>query len=757
MVKAFKLLVVMLTTFCVFSINVMAGSSKFDPTINLLPEITNDQIVFVIGYTGEEIMAVSHKISWDSNYLSLVSVSQIPDFTVTSSNPLEDQEYRTISIVGDSDFSYLDTNYASVVFELTDKFVVGEKTEVIFYGYESAGLDVYKYKHRGYMLTLNRESRTKMVYFEKAIDDSIKTKFWFKENWLLLVVGGLFVVALLVIIMVMPTKRRKEQRERKIRQQAKDRSYNFGKNDYKVDHNKLDQISGINKEKDMSEAIVISDVNPFQYAEGTQRTVAGQEHNYGTVNPQGMGTVNVPQQPVQPQVVNAGVQLVDNLPVNNNPENLAQVYIPDQVLAPGQAQVQAPTFVSAPQQPVQEIPAQPKNEFDVGFDPFNMKLESSVPQVEATPQVQEVAPQQPVQNVPTPDVETDMFKEIDDKPVNNNNENLVLFQPQNFDSAHNPEKIETLVFALLFILASLVFPSSTNALNYEVDELRACIVGNIPRDEKYDYNKDGIIDVVDIIATKDLSNVTMESVGETHPGYISIEEYGFTTTRRPNFVSNTTRYTTTHPGFADVTTDSTDQTIQVGGDRTTTFATTSHISSSTKRTTNRSTTKAGSTTASKKTTTKRTTTTTSKKTTTKRTTTTTTTTSRTKTTTTAKGEFNIKFKAVNGTIDGGVTNITVKRGEGFEVGSKPNTGYSYYKLVCSYDLQALYNTSKQKIVGSEVYTNSTCTITYTLNSYKVTLKVIGNDISQSKTFTVDHGKNASYGFDGTYFTQKSYL
>ena len=97
----------------------------------------------------------------------------------------------------------------------------------------------------------------------------------------------------------------------------------------------------------MSEAIVISDINPFQSAEGTQRTVAGQEHNYGTVNPHGMGTVNVPQQPVQPQVVNAGVQLVDNLPVNNNPENLAQVYIPDQVLAPGQAQVQAPTFVSA--------------------------------------------------------------------------------------------------------------------------------------------------------------------------------------------------------------------------------------------------------------------------------------------------------------------------------------------------------------------------------------------------------------------------
>lgn len=788
--KTIKFLIVILISIFSFNFNVLAASSKFDATVNLIPEISNDEVTIIIGYTGEEIMAVSNYISWDSNYLMLSSVGALEDYNVTNNNPVIDGKYNTIKVLGDSDYSYSDSNYAVVVFQMTDKFTVGQKTDVIFYNYEAAGIDIYKYKHKGYILKLERETRDKMVSYQNVITDKTKMEYWFKENWLLVALGVLVVVAVLVLILVMPTKRRKEQREKKVSEQAKDKDYNYGKNNYKIDHQKLDQIAGINQNKDMSEAIVISDINPFQSAVGTERTVAGQEN---VINTQPMGSVNLPPQaPVAPQapvvqaapVVNAGVNLVDNIPVNNNPENLAQVYIPDQVLAPGQAEVQAPVnrgFVTMPEPvaaPVVEETLVTADPFAPAIDPFNMKITPEAPvapveqaqqvvqqPVQQVQQVQQVAPvaQAPVQQVD----ETEMFQEIEDTPQvpNNNNDNLVLFQPQNFESAHKASNdIETLVLAFIFLLGALVLPSSVTALNYEVDELRACIVGNIPHDNKYDYNNDGVVDVIDVITTKDLNNVTMESVGETHPGYITIEEQGYTTTRRPGYKPpSTKKTTTTHPGFKTTTRLTSGIDITIDDDKTTTVTTTKPIiiigGETTKKTSSRKTTtkiggttKKTTTTTTRKTTTKKTTTTTTKKSSSRKTNSTKTTTTK-KSTTTAPVTYKVTFRAENGSV--ATSSVTVSPGKTAVSKITPNAGYKYASVSCGKPLtDFVYNSSTNEMTVYNVSGSAVCTVKFTINTYKINFTIFdklsaGQLSSVSKS--VNHGKAAYVTFDATHY------
>ena len=82
MVKHLRYIVVVLVTMFMFNTNVLAASSKFDPTINLEPDIVNNQITLILGFQGEEVMATSHKVSWDSRYLTFVDIIPLEGFNV---------------------------------------------------------------------------------------------------------------------------------------------------------------------------------------------------------------------------------------------------------------------------------------------------------------------------------------------------------------------------------------------------------------------------------------------------------------------------------------------------------------------------------------------------------------------------------------------------------------------------------------------------------------------------------------------------
>ena len=106
---------------------VFADSSNFEATINMEPEITENQINLVLGFRGEEVMAVSETITYDSTRISLLDVVAIDNFAVTLGEETIDGKWHTIKVLADSMYSFTDTNYAVAVFEVKDNFKNGKR------------------------------------------------------------------------------------------------------------------------------------------------------------------------------------------------------------------------------------------------------------------------------------------------------------------------------------------------------------------------------------------------------------------------------------------------------------------------------------------------------------------------------------------------------------------------------------------------------------------------------------------------------
>ena len=71
----------------IISINIVnAAPTKFEPTVNMEPEIIDNQISIVLGFKGEHSMALSQYMSYDDDYLTLVDIIGVEDFIITKNN-----------------------------------------------------------------------------------------------------------------------------------------------------------------------------------------------------------------------------------------------------------------------------------------------------------------------------------------------------------------------------------------------------------------------------------------------------------------------------------------------------------------------------------------------------------------------------------------------------------------------------------------------------------------------------------------------
>lgn len=619
--KILRYLVIVVASLFIFSGNVNAAASNFEPTINMQPDITENQLQILLGYKGEEVMAINHSISWDSTYLTLLDVVPLENFTVTKGNEVEDGVYRTISILGDSDYSFTDTNYALLIFEVTDKFKVGKKSDVIYYDYQAVGPNKNKLRHKGLVMTLQRDTNSEMLFLMGDIDNNLKIKYWFKQNYLIVAFILLVIVALIVVILNIPSKRKNEHREKDIVKQTKEPTY-IPKQEvspYKIDNQVLDSIGGVKKEVDMSEAIVISDINPF-----------------GQTGQNNVSTNSAPE--VQNQVV------MDNNQVNNT-SDLAQI---------------------------KAIPQ--SDDYNNFVDAFSQKIDTNAsteindnPVVTDNNQVESLVemPKTSDDNLSSSDIGEGILHEVNDNP-----ENLVLFQPTSFEEKKE-DVIDTLSFILVFFIASFLFAPFVKASDVDPNMIRECIVGNIPYDKAYDLNDDYKVDVIDIILTKDLTNVTLEKDDNQNPGFADIDGVSDTIISTGQEKTTTTKKTTTKKSWWPVTT-------------------TKKSTTSKKTTTKKTTTKK---TTTKKTTTKKTTTTITKKT----------------TTTTATPIYNVSVKYENATVD--VNSQQIAKGKKAYFTFTPNTGYKYKSVTCD-NASSSWSSSYQKLTVSYIKGDTVCTVNF---------------------------------------------
>lgn len=723
--KKLKYFLIAVLTFFVLEFNVMAVSSNFESTINMEPDITENRVNVVLGFTGEEVMIVNQTLSYDSSKLKLVEVLPMDNFEVTTSVEKEEgSKYQTLNILADSDYSFNASNYCIAVFEVKPSFKVKKKADVFLYNVEATGPSQEKYRTSGSIMTMNRDTASEMYFLVSNVDNFTNIKYWFSEHVSLILIIILIIIGIVAIIFLLPSKRKKEAREKKVANQLKPENYNPENGGVKIDQQAIDSIGAVEKQIDMSQAIVYNeDVKPFGEIIGKNEDVIENNNSNNEFNENNISVFE-----------NRNPENYQNN-TNNQSEQLVQVQIPQE----NTNQELKPIMVEE----IKDVSTTIN-----GYDPFNAKVEIPTPQdINQIPNNNVNEIQNPPLNNPqdtTPLPSNSDFIELPEKK-----EKLGVINPQNFD---NVEKLEdnielpkldekktdevnnptNFLILILIIVLSITFSSPVLAIDskYNVEELRDCIVGRTIYNKELDYNGDGKVDILDLIMTKNLDNCNFEELINTDPGFKELHG------QSNNLIStDPNRVTTTKKSG-------------LFGKKTTTKKTTASKASTTKKTTSARSSTTKKTTTSKASTTKKTTTkktTTAKSSTTKKTT--------TKKTTTAKTtvpSYTVNITASNGTVSN--SSITLKQGKSTTISLTPNTGYtiSQANVTCS---NVEFSLSGTKLVLKNPTGNASCRLNFVLNDkIKVTLKVNtgkGNSvlINPSISYTtkaIDNGGLGTY-------------
>lgn len=524
--KIKKYLVVFLISLFCFCNVVNAESSNFEPFLTMATDITENQIKIALGFEGEEIMTIKETLTYDSNKLTLVEVQALDNFTVTTSPEKKDGKYRTVDILADSDYSFSESNYAILIFEVKGSFKKKNKSDIFLYDYTASGPEKIKYRSKGFISTLNRVSLSEMNFVLENITSSTKTKYWIINHIYIFVIIAFIIVGAVVTILLLPSKRKNEVREKSTEDLLKPENYDPSSSNIKIDREAIDAIGKVEKPIDMTQAIIV-DENVKPFGDVTSRF----DNNANTQ-----------------QVQNNTSTSADNTPLQNN----APVQVTGEHVDMG-------TSVN-------------------GFDPFNATVmpelkENTNQTIETLEDMVETLPDD-VQSTPV---------------VNNPNEELTVINPQTFENVELPKLNEdvnigvgnnissdtnnnsnnqngnnvlSILFALLAVTSLCSVAVKAEESKYQVSSLRDCIVGRISFDKQLDYNNDGVVDVLDIIETKDLSNCSFENLLSTDPGFAEVHG------KSNNLISTDSEYVAP-----------TKKTKLIGGDKTTTKKTTTKQSS----------------------------------------------------------------------------------------------------------------------------------------------------------------------------------
>lgn len=659
---------------------VFADSSNFEATINMEPEITENQINLVLGFRGEEVMAVSETITYDSSRITLLDVVAIDNFSVTLGEETIDGKWHTIKVLADSMYSFTDTNYAVAVFEVKDNFKKDKTNDLFLYNVEAVGPEKSKYRYRGDFLTLTRESVSEMYFKIEPINNNTKVNYFLKQYLVIIVVIVLVIIGLIIfIILHIPSRRKEENRQQDVGNAIKSENFN-GNNGERVmvNPNAVAEIGETKKVINLEDAIVVSDLKPF----------------------------------------------------DNNPTKVET----DQVIpTPNDASV------------------------NVQIDPFNMKLEDA-----ASTNVQEI-PESVVnkEEVETPKVAEPPKVDIIDTSVNSiNNNGAIPIEPQkpkndlkapiltveigsedvetideDKDSTNHPTNINGIIVLLIATMMAL-FSVNVYALEdeeeYKVEDLRECLVGNIPCESYLDYNDDGKVDIVDVVFTRNTIDVNFEKLLNTDPGFKEMHKFS------PNINNEEVKKTS--------------QAIVVRSTTRKTAIRTTKGTNNNKTTTNNRTTK-GTTARTTKSTTSRTTRGT---------------TTRTSRTTTQKVTYQVNVVANNGSVISESVR-TVNGGSSASFSFSPNSGYMFGSVSCTNGAKGTFTKTSNTLKVSSISSNATCTVNFiprsdirvsmigTNGTYSPSYKIVGYGESASFTIKPNNGyeisrvscTNGSYSLNGT--------
>lgn len=644
---------------------VFADSSNFEATINMEPEITENQINLVLGFRGEEVMAVSETITYDSSRITLLDVVAIDNFSVTLGEETIDGKWHTIKVLADSMYSFTDTNYAVAIFEVNNNFKKGKTNDMFLYNVEAVGPEKSKYRYRGDLLTLTRESASEMYFKIDTIDNSTKFNYFLKQYLLIIVVIFLVIIGLIIfIILHLPSRRKEENRQQQVENSIKGENFNNNNTEkVMVNPNAVAEIGETKKVINLEDAIVVSDLKPFE--NNPMKTDADQ-----VIPVPNDANINVQLDPFNMKledVASANVQEIPEVIENNETVQIQQsnehpnVEIIDTSL----------NSVSKDDSANVEMPV-PKNDLK--------------------------AP------IFTVDIATDDVETIEDDNNSNN----------------NPTNINGMIVLLLVSMLTL-FSVNVYALEegeYKVDDLRECLVGNIPCEDYLDYNDDGYVDITDIVYTRNTIDVNFEKLLNTDPGFKEIHKFS------PNIKNEEVKKTSRAIVVKSTTKRTAMKTTKSKTKRTTTKRTKKTTAEKTTRSTKEKTTRSTTSRTTRSTTSRTTKSTTSK-------------------TTTQKATYQVNVIANNGSVmNENIKNVISGKNVSFAL--VPNPGFMFGSISCTNGAKGTFAKTSNTLKVSNVTTNATCTVNFVPRN-DIRVSVRGNNGTYSPTYkTISYGGSASF-------------
>ena len=532
--KILKYLLTFMILMFIMAFGVNADSANFEPFVEMYTDITENQIRMTLGFSGEELMTIRGTVSYDPDKLTLADVQELDNFTVTTSIEEDENGYRTFNILADSDYSFNESYYATLVFDVNPSFKNKKKSDVFFYDFTASGPEKIKYRSSGFITTLHRISASEMNYVLNLIDKNTKTKYWLINHSYLFVIGFLLIVIIVVIIFLIPSRRKNEKRDQTAQESTKAENYDPNASNIKIDPAAIEKIGKVEKEIDMSQAIVVNeDVKPFgdivgKYEEPAPTQVQEQVQ-YNTLNAfearspeqyakneENSQTSDVANQVVQtPQTQNEGQPIIEELNAFNQAPAIQSDNSEDNLTV-----INPQTFDSAEtpelndvtiNTPVVEEAEQPKKA--VAPQPQIIAEQLAHPE-----EVKREEPTEPVKPEPAP---TPVLQSIQPTPLgmsDTNNESKETMDSNNNGS----NNVVSSIIILLMITLSMITLNVVYAEGYKIEDLRSHIVNNKGYNKNLDNNDDGKVDVLDIIETKDLTNCSFENLLSTDPGFADI-------------------------------------------------------------------------------------------------------------------------------------------------------------------------------------------------------------------------------------------
>ncbi len=262
--KYIKYFLLFFISLLILNVNVLAASSKFEPILDVETEIIDNQVFLIIGYEGEDVLALTQEIAYENKYLELVNIAPLGDFEITQGVKKDQGTYSTVKILADSNKVYNDVKYAILVFDIKEAFRVGKSATVFLYNYDSIGPNKDKYRHKGFEIEVKRDTATEAMFLKNPIDNMTKTKHWFREHLIIFIIIFILIILGILFIFLIPSTRKEENRSKDLKKKiatATDKKNSIAP--IKLDQEFISSLGEEKKEVDMSGAIEVSDVKPF--------------------------------------------------------------------------------------------------------------------------------------------------------------------------------------------------------------------------------------------------------------------------------------------------------------------------------------------------------------------------------------------------------------------------------------------------------------------------------------------------------------